>query len=85
MAKKYADKGLVVVAPSLDAEGPVKQFRTRHNVKYAMLTSAGQTAHAYGVDSYPTMVLVGKDNKIKWTGHFENPDFIKILEAELAK
>jgi peroxiredoxin len=85
LARKYADKGLVVVAPSLDAEGVVKKFRERHGVDYPMLTVAGTTARAYGIMGYPTLVLVGKDNKVKWVGHGETADFIRKLEAELEK
>ena len=50
-----------------------------------MLTAAGATARAYGIMGYPTMVLVGKDNKVKWVGHNETADFIRKLEAELEK
>jgi hypothetical protein len=75
----------VVVAPSLDAEATVKAFRDRHNVEYPMLTSARESAMAYGISGYPTMVLVGKDNRVKWVGHHENAEFIRKLEEELAK
>lgn len=50
-----------------------------------MLTSAGAAARAYGIVGYPTIVLVGKDNKVKWVGHNETADFIRKLEAELGK
>ncbi len=85
MAKKYAEKGLVVVAPSLDAEAIVKKFKEKHTIEeYALLSDAQATAAAFGVQAYPTLFLVGKDRKVLWKGHFENEEMIKALEAALA-
>lgn len=85
MAKKYADKGLVIVAPSLDAEAGVKAFKEKHKIEeYALLSDARATATAYGVKGYPTLFLVGKDGKVLWKGHFENEEMVKALEAGLA-
>jgi len=83
--KKYASKGLVIAAPSLDAEGTVKKFKKDLGIQYPLLADGKALAQTYGVQAYPTMFLVGTDEKIKWKGHFKDEAFIKLLEAELAK
>ena len=83
--KKYADKGLVVVGPSLDAEAGVQKFKEKHSIEeYALLSDARKSATAYGVKAYPTMFLVGKDGKVAWKGHFEDEALIKAIETALA-
>jgi peroxiredoxin len=83
LAAKYADKGLVLVGPSLDAEATVKTFKAKHEIGYPLLAGAAKTAHAFGVQAYPTIFLVGKDGKVIWKGHFEDEVFIKKLEEAL--
>jgi peroxiredoxin len=85
LAKKYAEKGLVVVAPSLDAEASVKKFKKRHKIEeLILLSNARPAAKAFGVRAFPTMFLVGKDGKILWKGHFENPKLHKTIEGALS-
>lgn len=85
MATKYADKGLVVVAPSLDAEAKVKTFKEKHKVgdEVAYVSDALASAKAYGVEGYPTAFVVGKDGKVLFRGHPMSQDFEKALEAAL--
>jgi peroxiredoxin len=86
LAKKYADRGFLVVAPSLDAEAGVKKFKEKHNItEYPLLSDAGASAQAYGVKAFPTMFLVGTDGKVLWKDHFQNEAMIKALESALPK
>lgn len=85
LVKQYADRGLVVVAPSLDAEQKVRDYKTKHGIEYPLLADARKTAGAYGVTGYPTIVLVDKDDKVVWTGHHPVPELNKAIEAALAR
>ena len=85
MHTKYASKGLVIAAPSLDAKGTVEKFKKDFSIEYPLLAGGRALAKTYGVKAYPTMFLVGTDEKIKWKGHFKNAALIKLLETELAK
>jgi hypothetical protein len=73
----------VVVAPSLDAEATVKQFRTRHSIEYPQLCDADATAKAYAVNSYPFLFLVGKDRKVLWKANFEDEKLEELIVAAL--
>jgi peroxiredoxin len=76
----------VVVAPSLDAEDQVKQFKEKHDItEYALLSDARATAQAYGAKAFPTMFLVGTDGKVLWKGHFKDDALVKAIETALPK
>ena len=83
LADKYADKGLVLVGPSLDAEATVKAFKAKHQIGFPLLAGSTKAAQVFGVMAYPTMFLVGKDGKVLWKGHFKDDVFIKKLEEAL--
>lgn len=86
LVTKYADKGLVLVAPSLDAEDGVQKFKDKHKIEYPLLAGAKKTAMvSYKVQGFPTMFIVGKDGKVAWKGHFKDDEFIKVLEKALAE
>ena len=75
----------MLVAPSLDAEDKVKQFKEKQKIEeYILVADTRATAMAFGVESYPMMFLIGKDGKVAWKGEFENADMHKAIEAALA-
>jgi thiol-disulfide isomerase/thioredoxin len=80
LAADNAAKGLIVVGVALDAEEAVKKFKAEHELTYALLAGGEKTAEAYGVQSYPTLFLVGKDGKIVWKGQMEDDLFDKRLD-----
>lgn len=82
LAKKYAAKGLIVVAPSIDSKDDIEKLRHERGVsEYAMLSDAQDTFDAYHVQQFPAAFLVGKDGKIHWSGHHLDSD----VEAEIEK
>lgn len=83
MSQQFGSQGLVIVAPSLDAETRVKAFKEKHSIDYPLLAGARKAAQSYGVKAYPTMFLVGKDGKILWKGHFPDADLTKAIGAAL--
>jgi hypothetical protein len=75
----------VVIAPSLDAEVSVKAFKTKKKIEEFTLVAGGhQAANAYGVESYPTIFVVGKDGKVAWKGENLNAAATQAIEAALA-
>lgn len=84
MAAKYADKGFMVIAPSLDAEVKVTSFIKKQEITYPVVAGAGKTAQAFKVKAFPTMFLVGKDGKVLWKGHFKDDALVKEIDKALA-
>jgi hypothetical protein len=73
----------VVVAPSLDAEDTVRKFKAKHKIEYPLLAGAESSATAYQVQSYPFMVLVGKDRKVLWRANFEDAQLEGLIREAL--
>lgn len=85
LAAKYGKDGLVIVAPSLDAEDGVLRFKEKHKIEYPLLVSARKSAAAYGVRGYPTIFLIGADGKVIWKGHHKDSKLLEAIEAALGK
>lgn len=68
LQKKYADKGLVIVGASVDAQGPgvVKTFAKKYGVDYTLVMADDATTDAFGgVDAIPTTFLIDREGRIR--------------------
>ena len=75
----------MVVAPSQTALDKAKEYKTAHNIEYALLAGADKAIAAFGVKAVPAVFLVGKDGKVLWTGHHAaDPELAKALETAMA-
>ena len=91
---QYRDKGLTIIGvhtPELDFERDIDQLRREVGalgVKYPVVTDQDySTWKAYGVEAWPTMVLLDKQGRVRWThvgeGYYDQTeDVIKQLLAE---
>ena len=83
LADKYGKDGLVVIAPSLDAQAQVKQFKEKQGLNFAVLAEAEPDSTAYQVDGFPTIILVDKKGIIRWRGYEKDAAFYKLVEQVL--
>jgi tetratricopeptide (TPR) repeat protein len=67
MQKKYADKGVVIVALSDEKKSLVGAKVKELKMSYIVGCGAKPTEREYGVKAFPTLFLVGPDGKIEWT------------------
>lgn len=67
VADRYRDRGLVVLGVNTgDRPGLAAPFATRKQLSYPIVFDADHSAaDLYDVDVLPTMVLVGKDGKVR--------------------
>lgn len=65
--KKYADKGLIILAVNIGEErGTVERFAKEHNISYPLLVDPGQeVTKRYGVISVPVTVILDRDGIIR--------------------
>lgn len=84
IAAKYADRGLVVVAPSLDEIEEVQAMKKSHALNFPLVAGAQGSANAYGCERFPTMFLVGRDGRVLWKGHAKDKNFFAAVESALA-
>ncbi|HYG75003.1 MAG TPA: TlpA disulfide reductase family protein [Planctomycetota bacterium] len=84
IAAKYSSKDVCVVALSLDNEKSVRAFKKKHGIEeYALLSDGKASARSWGVSSFPTAFIVGKDGKIAWRGHPIDDEFEPALKKAL--
>jgi thiol-disulfide isomerase/thioredoxin len=69
-----------------DPAATISGFKDRHKPEYAILVEGESTGDAYGVGSYPAIVLIGKDGKIAYSslGLFEK-DLEAAIKSSLEK
>jgi thiol-disulfide isomerase/thioredoxin len=91
---QYRDKGLTIIGvhtPELDFERDIDQLRREVaglGVKYPVVTDQDySTWKAYGVEAWPTLFLLDKQGRVRWThvgeGYYDKTEeVIKKLLAE---
>jgi len=67
VAHRYKDRGLVVVGVNTaDAPGRAGPFAAKLNLSYPIVFDATKdVGDAYGVESLPTLVVIGRDGQVK--------------------
>jgi thiol-disulfide isomerase/thioredoxin len=67
LQKRYADKGLVILAVSVDEGGwdDVQKFAVDHQISYPVLQGTDEVAQKYQVRLIPSLYLVDKLGMIK--------------------
>jgi hypothetical protein len=83
MQKKYADKGVVIVALTDEPPSKVKPFAKTHKINYIVGMEAKETRAEYGVNGFPTALVVDPGGKILWRGHPMQPDAEEAIEKAL--
>ena len=85
--KAYKDKGLVVLAVSMDEGGwdEVRSFITESGITYTVLKGTEDVAAKYQVRSIPMMLVLNKEGKIskRYLGMGSDEDLEKDIKAYL--
>lgn len=69
MHKKYAGKGLVILAISDEPMSKVSPFVKKNKMNYIVGVDGKKTQQAYKVKGYPTYFVVNGEGKIIYEGH----------------
>ena len=85
--KAYKDKGLVLLAVSMDEGGwdEVRSFITESGITYTVLKGTEDVAMKYEVRSIPMMLVLNKEGKIakRYLGIGSDEDLEKDIKANL--
>jgi thiol-disulfide isomerase/thioredoxin len=87
IAKTFSSPDFEIVSINVhDPTATIASFKKRHGPTYTILADGEKTGDAYGVGSYPALVLIGKDGKIAYSslGLFET-ELGAAIKATLAK
>jgi len=66
LARRFADRGLVVLAVNLDeTRQTVEEFRKASRTKLDLVLDDGSAARDYWVDSIPTLVVIDREGVVR--------------------
>ncbi len=86
LAKKFADKGVIIVGIAVDQSGEktVKKFAAQHDISYRLAMTSLELEKTFGgIDSLPTLFIIGPDGKI--AGRHIGYTSAEDLEAQITK
>ena len=85
--EKYKDKGVVVLAVSMDDSGwdAVQSFVKENGIKYTVLRGNDDVAEKYQVRSIPMLLVIDKEGKIakRYLGFGSDEDVERDIKAVL--
>ena len=85
--KDYADKGLVILAISVDGGGveDIRAFQKEHGMNYMVLMGNEDMAAEYGVRTIPMMIVIDKAGKVhkRYLGAGNEGDIEKTVKLLL--
>jgi thiol-disulfide isomerase/thioredoxin len=85
--KAYKDKGLVILAVSVDQGGwdVVRSFITEYGITYTVLKGTDDVAEKYQVRSIPMLLVLNKEGKIskRYLGFGSDDDLEKDIKTYL--
>jgi peroxiredoxin len=85
LVRRYAGTDLQVIGVN-GHDGPedIRLFYQRNQPGYrTMADKNGSIATAYGVDGFPTVVLVGRDGKVLYVGEVDRAKLETLIAAAL--
>jgi len=91
--RRLGDRGLVVVAVSVDrgrAEKRVRQFAEKYGISFPVLLDAnGEAADTYRVAALPTSYIIGRDGFLLGRAiggrEWDSPEVVRLFESILEK
>ena len=81
LEEKYKNKDFKLVAINADdTKDIIQKFAKNNQAKFQILYGGKETAESYGVDGFPTIVLIDKTGKVIYSGAFEPNKTDKLEE-----
>ena len=66
-----------------DLKKDIAWFCNKHKVAYNILMNGKDLAESYGIDAFPTMILINKEGKVLYSGGFDQSKIEKLIEKAL--
>lgn len=84
LQKKYKDKNFQLLTVNIaDSEKQIQLFIEKTKAEFPILHQGEVIAKQYGVWFYPTVILIGKDGKIIYSGEFDNVKIEELIGQNL--
>lgn len=81
---KYKDKNFRILSVNIaDSENQINLFIEKFKPEFPILHQGESIAKQYGVYFYPTIVLIGKDGKVIYSGEFDEAKIESLIRQSL--
>lgn len=82
--KKFKNKNVEVLGINTwDSQKDIAWFYNKHALTYKVLMNGKDLAENYGINAYPTVILIDKEGKIIYAGRFDQLKIEKLIENAL--
>lgn len=84
LQQKFKDKNFKLLTINInDSEKQIRLFIDKLKPEFPILYNGEAIAKQYGVYFYPTVILIGKDGKIIYSGSFEQTKIDELIQQNL--
>jgi thiol-disulfide isomerase/thioredoxin len=84
LQQRYKGKNVKIFAINpYDPETVIRKFQDRMKVQYEVLTNGEEVRLKYGVEGFPTVVLLDKDGTVLYAGAFEKEKIQAMIDKHL--
>ncbi len=81
---KFKDKKFKLLGVNTwDLQNDIAWFCNKHKVGYNILMNGKHLAKNYGIDTFPTIVLIDKEGKVLYSGGFDQLKIEELIEKAL--
>ena len=84
MKEKFKNKKFELLGINTwDSKKDITWFSNKHKVGYKILVNGKDIAEGYGINVFPTIILIDKEGKVLYSGGFNKLEIEKIIEGAL--
>ncbi|CAN5291049.1 hypothetical protein BH20ACI1_BH20ACI1_10810 [soil metagenome] len=84
LSNQYKNKDFKLLAVNFhDSKEIIKLFQKNHQPVYEILSSGEETAKNYGVEGFPTIVLIDKKGNVIYSGSFDKERLEELINKNI--
>jgi len=83
LVEHYKEEDIVFIGFATNKKAQIKSFIKKNPFDYQIIPSSGPICQSYGVNSFPTHIIIGKDSKIAFVTSGLGPTTISDIEQTI--
>lgn len=86
LKEKFKDQPVKIISiNAYDSNTDIEWFCNKHNIQYTVLSNGQAVAKEYGVDGFPTFIIIDKSGKVVYSNPGFGPSTRSTMEEMIAK
>lgn len=84
ITEKFKNKNFEILGINTwDSKQDITWFSNKHQIAYKVLMNGKELAEKYGINAFPTLILIDKEGTILYSGDFDQPKIEALIEKAL--